>query len=217
MAGIKPKNLTEAHLRRANIGQDYWECDFNNFQGPQKAKMKTVKYLTELAEMKDQGIGILYVGPNGPGKTTLAMIAMKYLVRANWNVFCTSLGEIVENIQKSWGNTGEAETSGFIERSRTADFLLIDDVGKEHRGQSGFSQNTFDNLIRYRVQHRLPTFLTTNLTRSELRAIYGESAISLLEGKLHAIIVEGDDHRRTVLKRDVRERFNQEVERGTSE
>lgn len=202
---IRPKGLTEAHLRLANIGEDYYKVDFNNYQGPEKAKRAAYQYLKELSVMKQKGLGLMLAGPPGPGKTTIAMICMKYLIRSNWKVYCTSLGEIVEHIQKSWrDNTDDTSSSEFLERCRRTDFLYIDDVGKEHRGQSGFVPTVFDNLIRYRVQHRLPTFLSTNLTKSELEGIYGEAVTSLIEGKILTIEVVGDDHRRTVLKQDAR-------------
>lgn len=197
--GLRPVGITEAHLRVANIGQDYWDCDFNNYTGPEGPKDITIKYLTNLGEMKDQGLGIFYVGTFGPGKTTLGMIAMKYLARANWDVYCTSLGEIVEGIQRSWKAEGDA-TTDITRRIKEADFILIDDVGKEHRGGSGFVQTVFDNLIRYRVQHRLPTFLTSNLTKGEIEGTYGGSVMSLLEGKIVPVQVNGKDHRRTELK-----------------
>lgn len=201
--GLVPGGLTRVHMVQANIPKDYWECNFDNYQGPETAKATSKVYLAALATYKEKGVGIMYVGPPGPGKTTLAMIIMKYLARANWNVYCTSLGEIVEGIQREW-RVQDLESGAFIRRCREADFLLIDDVGKEHRGQSGFVQTVFDNLIRYRVQQRTPTFLTTNLTKRELENTYGESAMSLLEGRLLPVTVDGADHRRTVLKKEIR-------------
>lgn len=206
MNHLKPKGILEIQLREANIGQDYWHVDFSNYRGPDKAKRVTMNYLRKLDQFKDKGIGLLYLGPPGPGKTTMALIAMKYLVRARWSVYCTSLGEIVENIQRTWRSNDhdDLDSRDFLERCRRADFLFIDDVGKEHRGQSGFVQTVFDNLIRYRVQHRLPTFLTTNLTKSELEGIYGESVMSLIEGKSIGVVVEGSDYRKTTLKDDAK-------------
>lgn len=198
---IRPVGLTKTHLRLANIPEDYWDCDFCNYQGPELPRNKSIQYLSQLGVMTDKGIGLFYVGSYGPGKTTLAMIVMKYLVRARWDVYCTSLGEIVETIQRSWKNDEEFDLIG---KARRTTFLFIDDVGKEHKGQSGFVERVFDNLIRHRVQHRLPTFLTSNFTKSELEAGYGESAISLLEGKLIPLTVNGDDHRRTVQKKETR-------------
>lgn len=202
---LMPKKITVVELRRANIGEDYWGVDFSNYSGPETALKRTVKYLKDLPDMKEQGLGILYAGPHGSGKTTLAMITMKYLIRAHWNVYCTSLGEIVERIQASWNQPKDDDWGGdFIQRCRNADFLFIDDVGKEHRGASGFVQTVFDNLIRFRMQHRLPTFLTTNHTKDELEATYGASIISLLEGKTVPVTVNGEDHRRTVQRSKTR-------------
>lgn len=203
---IRPKGLVKAQLLDANIGEDYWEPDFSNYQGPSLAKEKTKDYLKKLEVMNEKGIGLLYVGPNGPGKTTLAMITLKYLSRARWKVYATSLGELVEAIQSNWGSN-KKDDSMVYGRCRSADFVLIDDVGKEHRGQSGFVQTVFDNLIRHRVQHRKPTFLTTNYTKSELQGTYGESVMSLLEGKLFPITVDGQDHRVETLKKGIRKEF----------
>jgi DNA replication protein DnaC len=208
MSLIRPKGILLAQLDAANIPRDYWEVDFSTFHGPEMPRDKTVHYLKTLDTMMEEGIGIMYAGPPGPGKTTLAMIAMKYVARAGWDVFVTSLGEIVERIQKSWHNNDEADKE-FLLRAKTADFLFIDDVGKEHRGQSGFVQTVFDNLIRWRVQHRRPTFLTTNLTKTELAMTYGNSVISLIQGKVMAIEVNGKDHRRTVQRQTMRDKFDE--------
>lgn len=195
---IKPEGLTTPHLHQVGIPVDYWTCDFNNYKGSKEPAISVINYLEQLDYYKEKGIGLLLVGPNGSGKTTLAMIAIKYLIRARWTVYTTSLGQLVEDIQRSWKEPeNEAEA---VQKARESDFLLIDDIGKEHRGQSGFVQTVFDNLIRYRVQHRLPTFLTSNLTKTQLNNIYGESVMSLLEGKLKVITVNGRDYRRTIQK-----------------
>lgn len=200
--GIKPKGLTETQLIAAGIGQDYWECDFDKYDGPMEAMLVAVKYLRSLDQVKSEGVGLLFGGPPGPGKTTLALIMAKYLIRSRWNVYCTSLGEIVEAIKKGW-EEGE-ESNDLLHSCRSADFLFIDDLGKEHRGATGFVQTVFDNLIRFRIQHRLPTFITTNLTKAEIERTYGDSVISLLEGKLFPVVVNGKDYRRTELKQNVK-------------
>jgi len=203
---IKPNGLTKAQLISAGIGEDYWSCDFSNYDGPKEPRDVTIRYLKCLDNMAEKGIGILYVGPYGSGKTTLAFIAMKYLARSRWVVFCTSLGEIIENIQRSWKQKeDDTEEAQFIRHCREADFLLLDDLSKEHSGGSGFVQTVLDNLIRYRTQHRCPTFLTTNLTKGELEGTYGDSVMSLLDGKVLPVVVKAQDHRKTVQKNAIRE------------
>lgn len=198
---LTPAGITKAHLTAANIGEDYWDLDFPTYIGSSSAKDEAKKYLKSLKDMKEKGTGILFGGPPGPGKTTAAVIILKYLARAGWTCWMTSLSEIVEEIQKTWNNSDQ--TSEYLEHCRNADFLLIDDLGKEHMGPSGFSGTIFDNLIRHRTQHRLPTFITTNLTRNEIRDRYGDALLSLVEGKCKVVTVNGADVRRHVLKKEV--------------
>lgn len=204
---LRPKGIAKAHLTASNIPEDYWTCDFSNYLGPKQVKDSAKTYLKQLADMKEQGLGILFGGPPGPGKTTIAMIILKYLSRAGWTVWATSLGEIIEQIQKSWNDKDDEHASAFLERCRNADFLLIDDLGKEHSGASGFSGTVFDNLVRHRVQHRLPTFLTTNLNRSGIKHRYGDALMSLVEGKCAVIQVNAADIRAVYQKANVEERF----------
>lgn len=154
--------------------------------------------------MKEDGLGILFGGPPGPGKTTASVIILKYLARAGWSVWMTSLSQIIEEIQKGWE---EKETTGFLETCREVDFLLIDDLGREHAGPTGFSATVFDNLIRHRVQHRLPTLFTTNLDRAAIKKRYGDGLLSLIEGKCKIEVVDGADVRRTVQKKEIESKF----------
>lgn len=207
MARIKPKGLVEAQLIDANIGREYWRYNFATYQGSKEVRRASVKYLENLDKMYEEGIGILYAGPNGTGKTTAAMIVLKYLIKGGWDVYATSLGEIVENIQRSWKDNNEyLETHR--ERCRESTFLLIDDFGAEHSGSSGFVQTVFENLLRYRVQHSFPTFITTNLTKERLEGRYGESSMSLLEGKLVAVVANGEDVRKKKLKKELKGKIN---------
>lgn len=204
---LKPSGITRAHLIASNIPEDYWECDFSNYLGPKDAKDSSKTYLKNLGSMKEEGVGLVFGGPPGPGKTTIAAIIFKYLARAGWKCWMTSLGEIVETIQRSWNGSDE-NSSNFLEKCRTVDFLLIDDLGKEHSGPTGFSSTVFDNLIRYRIQHRLPTFLTTNLNRTGIKSRYGDALLSLVEGKCAIVTVNAADVRQVYQKPDIEERFS---------
>lgn len=200
--GIRPKGITTAHLTVSNIGEDYWEADFNNYGGPQDAAKLVWDYLGNLRHHNSRGTGFLLAGKVGVGKTTLMAIALKYLVKSNWSCYMTSLSELVEEIKRSWDD--KSLTSN-IDYYKHVHFLGLDDLGKEHQGPTGFSAVTFDNLLRYRVQHRHPTFFTTNLDRREIKSRYGDATLSLIEGKTKVIPMNGDDYRREIQKRALRQ------------
>lgn len=195
---VRPRCLTTAALKRANIGEDYWRVDFSTYKGPVDALKASAQYLNELEQNKAKGVGILYAGKPGTGKTTLMAIVLKYLARANWTVHMTSLSELVELIKRSWDDKVLVNR---IDHCKHVDFLGLDDLGKEHAGPTGFSAVTFDNLLRFRTQHRLPTLFTTNLDRKEILGRYGESTLSLIEGKTRVVPVQGKDYRQDEARR----------------
>jgi DNA replication protein DnaC len=59
--------------------------------------------------------------------------------------------------------------------------LVVDDVGKEHRTQSGFAEDAFDLLVRTRHNKGLRTIYTTNLPLYRWGDQYSESMRSLIE------------------------------------
>lgn len=60
-------------------------------------------------------------------------------------------------------------------------FLVVDDVGKEHSTQSGFSTDTFDLLVRSRYNNGLSTIFTSNLPLSRWESCYSDSMRSFIE------------------------------------
>jgi DNA replication protein DnaC len=59
--------------------------------------------------------------------------------------------------------------------------LVVDDVGKEHQTRSGFSQDTFDLLVRTRHNCGLTTIYTTNLPIYRWSSQYSKSMQSVIE------------------------------------
>jgi DNA replication protein DnaC len=190
---LQPRGITKGHLLRSNIGEDYWHVDFHNYRGSTESAKEVWNYLARLEANKTKGIGVMLAGPTGTGKTTLMAILLKYVIRANWTAHMTSLSELVEAIKRSWDTHDSSNNP--IEYLKHVDYLGLDDLGKEHQGPSGFSAVTFDNLLRYRMQHRLPTLFTTNLTKYEIASRYGDAAMSLIQGKTKVIAVRGSDFR----------------------
>ena len=64
--------------------------------------------------------------------------------------------------------------------SRRVKFLVLDDVGKEHRTSTGFAQDVFDTLVRTRHNAGLSTIMTSNVPLSAWAKDYSESMQSLI-------------------------------------
>jgi DNA replication protein DnaC len=60
-----------------------------------------------------------------------------------------------------------------------AHLVILDDLGKEHRG-NGWATGSVEAFLRHRYDRGRPTFLTTNLTADGLSARYGEPMASFV-------------------------------------
>ncbi|MFE9412353.1 ATP-binding protein [Streptomyces sp. NPDC006704] len=156
------------------------------------------------------GRGLMLSGPPGRGKTTQAAAALvsicrRYRIEGYFIRFSdfiqakTSSFAAHSKVDKGLG--GEAavlETERFAEletRLHRIPLLVLDDVGKEHRTNSGFAAGQFTSVLRHRHDAMLPTIVTTNLRGNEWATVYDESAASFALEAFDILYVNGPDHR----------------------
>jgi hypothetical protein len=71
--------------------------------------------------------------------------------------------------------------------------LVIDDLGKEHSGDSGYFERTLERLIRHRSDEMLPTIITSNMSGTEMSQRYKVSTLEVMRGCYSAWVVGGVD------------------------
>jgi len=81
------------------------------------------------------------------------------------------------------------------DRVQTAKFLVIDDLGREYRTASGFSETNFDTLLRNRVRKKYMTVITTNLSPNKFRDVYGVGASQLISESTLEVALTGKNMR----------------------
>jgi len=225
--------LSKKTMLRAGILEEFHDKDFDTFYGhPEKEKKlqsgihkwntanpdhpirldfmegrrildEVMVYVDNIERAKKSGISLYLWGPNGSGKTLLAVSVLKAILRKGYSGQMTSLGGIIETYTDGWYNPNKKEI--FNERIRNVDFLLIDDIGKEYKAKgSDIVEVAFDNLIRYRSFRNKPFILTSNIDINNLSTTYGKSLASLLFGKCVSILVKGVDYRRVIQARNIR-------------
>lgn len=151
--------LTRAHMELMRIPRRFWGADFD--QIPEcEGKVALRSYLRNIDDMLDKGVGLLLWGPNGHGKTSAAVIAAMEARRRGASALFIQAESLREAVLDK---TPFSDEKTLIERAREVDFLLLDDLGKEHTGETGFTERLFENLIRERCAQKKVTFVTTNL------------------------------------------------------
>ena len=167
-------------------------------------------YLSNLDSAVGNGMGLTFIGPPGVGKTMLSCIVLEEAQRRGYSVkalemsawidlyhrkFETSGKLLYDEVQKEWWSIYQS-----LEKYRKrTQFLLLDDIGNEYQSGSGWSNATFDFLIRYRHNRGLCTLLTTNLGLPLWTTKYSESLESFLHQSSAVITIEDDDYRKRSL------------------
>jgi len=188
---------------RANISPEYWPIKLDDFIGNKKAVKLVKRYVEKLDEAYEHGLGFIFLGGNGVGKTTMQMMILKAAVDAGYSAFHITLPEIFHYIKLGFDNHSLLlEIHNLL---RTTDFLAVGELGKDYhrQGSEMFMRSEFDMIFRHRRSMLMPTSLDTNMDLTELYDTYGESLMSLFAGSLKEIEMKGKDYRKTVQRRSL--------------
>lgn len=193
------RELTKDDLERMKIPVRYWGVKFDEISdvavGADPSPQDVVRrYIANMTELRSNGGGLVFYGPNGTGKTSACVYIAKEYRRRGYTVLFLEAAEMKRLvIQKDAFDEDES----WWDRVKGVDVLVIDDLGKETLDSTGFGAGLFDELIRARNARKLITFITSNLPprqwekELELRS----STAHVLKECTVPVKVTGDDKR----------------------
>ena len=181
------------HYIRAGIGLNYQRLDWEDFHGDEKAMSLAKIYLGQHKDFVKGGMGLLYHGTWGTGKTLLTSLIAKELVKLGYSVYFATFTQMVDEFTRGWGSN--EEKARFESKVVKSDIFFLDDIGKEFRTKNNLSEATFDHVMRQRALDNRPTFITTNMGIDELMDGYGGAIFSLLKERVIEHNMDGIDYR----------------------
>lgn len=192
--------LTKAHMELMRVPRRFWTSDFDAI--PEcEGRVVLRSYLRDIEGMLDRGTGLLLWGPNGHGKTSAAVLVAMEARRRGASVLFVQAETLRQGVLEKAMFSGE---KSLMERAREVDFLLLDDLGKEHTGETGFTERLFENLIRERCSQRRVTFVTTNLSTKtsdkpnapvSLRTRYIPSMLEVMREAMYPVMLRAHNWR----------------------
>jgi len=156
-------------MDRARIPKRYEHCDFESYstdvsENPQHtsslkaAKLFAEKFVAEFPASSEKGL--MLMGPSGVGKTHLAVACLKELIRRGHQCLFCDYRELLKDIQASYNPGSESTELRILEPIRTAEILVVDDLGASK--PSAWVLDTIGLVLNARYNSRLTTLITTN-------------------------------------------------------
>jgi DNA replication protein DnaC len=154
-------------LHALGIPGAHRHCSLGNF-APRTPPLsaaydRALAYCNRFAEagVRTDGLGLLFWGPSGTGKTHLAVAVLAELA-ANHGVrgrFCT-FGALLDEITHSYDKASMTSESGGLRSVLGADVLVLDDLGA--RKMTDWAADTLFTIVNGRYMARRPTLVTTS-------------------------------------------------------
>lgn len=184
------KEKAEGKLFHLGFQRRYAESDFDNLNDPKPSEsvIEACRLYAEQIRSEEvpSGRGLYLWGPNGTGKTHLAVAITRHY---GHSLFVNTL-RLFDELKKSYA---EKMPCDVFEAARHVRLLVLDDLGSER--PSGWVQERFYALLSTRWDEMLSTVVTSNYSPKELADVIGSRSASRVLGSCLTLHVDGPDHR----------------------
>lgn len=133
------------------------------FRGADAIKRVNNPAFITIDEVLEQEGSMTFLGPAGAGKTTLACIMLSCNAHKGSGRFFTA-----SDIDQARRNSPLGDTPWIIEQCDLHPYLVIDELRGEHTSGAVF------DVINARVNKGLVTYVTTGLTRDQIKTAFGD-------------------------------------------
>ncbi|MGV7245718.1 IS21-like element helper ATPase IstB [Caballeronia sp. SBC1] len=205
----RSRRSLERRIRDAHLGSFKPLCDFN-WTWPKRCDRAVVEELMTMEFVKDQ-TNVVLIGPNGVGKSTLALnLAHQAIVHGHTALFTTAgqmLGELA-------ALDSDSTLRRRLNRYASPDILVIDEVG--YLSYSNRHADLLFELISRRYG-TASTVVTTNRPFKEWAEVFPNAAcvVSLVDRLVHraeVVVIEGESYR----VKEARERAEELAKKRTA-
>lgn len=207
--GTKRQVPVREHLSRNNlllkgIPAEYVDSTLDDYKSDNEIKKIVTRFVEEIHTMYEDRVCLCFYGSNGTGKTFLASIIVKEAYRHRYTSHITTMAHYMD-LCYTPAKTKEIEEELYY--IRNAEFLVIDEVGKEQFTASGGNVTLFEELLRNAVANGNIIIICSNLPLEDaggkqgLYSLYGKSVRSLVEGDFVKVKFNQSDYRHNIMNK----------------
>jgi DNA replication protein DnaC len=209
-------------IANARIPARYAHCELQSFYLREKLTTQSIELAKVAAEAfvdefpSSTPIGLLFMGPQGVGKTHLAVGIIKGLMKRK-AIPCLfrAFPELLKEIQMSYSPISQSSELTLLSPVLETDVLVLDELGAQT--PSAWVKDTVSYILNYRYSENKVTVFTTNFLDSDdpmssrkgtfysLRDRIGDQMRSRLYEMCKTVVLAGDDFRQNVMHAEYRQ------------
>lgn len=177
-------------FRLCRIGRRFEESDISTL----KDQLATLanNYVDNWQQMKRRGKGLYFWGNVGSGKTyTAVAIAKAIMEREIAETMYFSFTDLMSRVRSSYHD--DDNTEDLLERVRTCELLVIDDLGLEKATEWVAEQLYL--IVNSRYEAMLPMIITSNQSPEDLAAMHNAQISSRILEMCQTVKFSGADRR----------------------
>lgn len=180
-----PREVDPQAMHAACVPEDYQDVRLSDFEG-HTIHVILQRFVRRLPKLVSTGAGLYMHGDFGHGKTRAACVLLRAACAYQVTRMFVTAAEIV-----SWTYSKRPEPG--LVRARSANMLVLDDVGREY--STDYGKTIVENFIRARVASRKSTVITSNLSLNDAVKVYGAGTVSIIKSRLIPVHVQTKDWR----------------------
>ena len=168
----------EQIFKNSLMDKKFIDDKFENWdkkKGSKKIYRVAKAYAENFSKMKQNGIGLMFQGEPGNGKTFAATCIANFLMSKMIPVICVNINNLLDRIIATY-NTYQREVEDDVIRGlNNAELLIIDDLGTEQ--STDWAKTKIYKIIDSRYRSKLPIIITTNFTTEQLEEKYEKRTV----------------------------------------
>lgn len=182
----------ENRFRYARMARSLMHCRFEQFNfeyydsvaspahraNAHKAYAAAREFVENCEARESAGLGLLFIGPVGSGKTFLAACIANALIERDKRVLFLVVPDLLDELRATFSNKGEFSEIDLLDTAREIPILVLDDLGAHNYTE--WTRNRIYSIINFRLNQQLPTVITSNLSLEDMENYLGDRTTSRL-------------------------------------
>lgn len=174
-------------LVEAKIPRDYWWLGIDDMEIDESYRTFCHWYNARMDKAVEHALGVLFLGSNGIGKTSMQCAIGKEAVVRGYNVQYFTAQQYIES--------RKADDDIITREYESGRIILLDELDKVYiKSKSNYVTKTLEDFLRRKTAEGTSFIICTNHDEKTLADVFGQSTMSMLRRHLRFMLVKGEDY-----------------------